>query len=133
MKKTIIILMFCICNFMGYSQLSVPQQQQPQSTDDLASNFSFSVGYGSHGIMFRGDLNASEILSLKLNNSSTRMYLDFSAKGYSFSRSTLTYNGLSYSSDANVISLGLGFGQEFLFNNFCVTPFIVVRCLGEGV
>jgi len=91
------------------------------------SSISILAGYGSQGFNLRGDVNISDWLSLDVSNGSTRLYLDFGIDGYQFDQSVLTFNSFDYPSDARVITLGLGGGEEFLFNKLSIYPFLGLR------
>ncbi|MBK9633441.1 MAG: hypothetical protein IPO64_02670 [Bacteroidetes bacterium] len=88
------------------------------------SKGSISVGYGTHKFVVRGDYNLTENL-IKVENSSTRLYLDIGYDWKKFENDDFIFNSNTYSSNVIIFNVGLGVGQEFIFKDkFIVQPYV---------
>lgn len=116
----------CICLF--------PQgafAQQKQTGEGLRpSDFGIMLGYGTHGLLARLDLNLSSLAGGREGTvANTHAYLDLGADGYSFSEPNFTFDGTNYSSGVFLYDIGGGLAEEIAFSNghLLLTPFVGVR------
>lgn len=98
---------------------------QSKINDFKSEEYALSLGYTNMGLNGRFDVAFKHFLK---DQSSSRVYLDFSYQGISFSQSVLTFNRQDYSSDAFLFSIGGGIMQEFVIaKRLAISPFIGAR------
>ena len=97
---------------------------QSKSDNNTAQKLNLFGGYGTHGIVFGFNCR---IATAKSGKSGTRLYLDLSSQGISFS-TPIVFKSQSYNSDTRIMSFGGGIAKEYYLKpGFHLAPFIGVR------
>lgn len=120
MKKLLCIVLLLSLGTTAKGQIIPPFE----INDDL----SLSAGYGTGGLIFRGDFNIYDLsMADPFTGGSLRIYLDLGFKGVSFDEPTFIFNRERYVSDARMIVLGLGGGLDAKYGRWSLYPFFGFR------
>lgn len=93
-------------------------QSTPQ-TPAAHNLWSLTAGYGTQGVLLRLDATVYELPQFPV-----KAYLDLTTQGKTFERSTFTFSGNDYPSDANSFALGAGLNVPFAFDKVRIQPYL---------